>query len=133
MPMRASFMQIASPSPPMPPVTRAILCVMSILLVLVRSLRIASGALFHVAARRGLDRLVLRVAQLLPRRHELAPMGLQPLRPSRPPAARHFPRFRKPALRVGLEPVVHPVAALVLRGGIDGARDVARGAQHELR
>src|SRR5213592_2811820 len=105
MPMPSSFMQMASPRPPMPPVTRAMRCAM------VRLLRFSGygvprpqgflGALPGVLARRGLDRFLPAVAQLLACRHHLAPERLQPFRPHRPPAAGLFLGVGEPLLRVG--------------------------------
>src|SRR6185437_3235051 len=119
MPMRASFMQIASPRPPMPPVTREIRCVIEISSSFVRFvLAPALGALLHVASRRRLDGFVPRVAQALPRGNELPAVGLEPPRPFWPPTARLLLRFLKPCVGIGLERAVHPVAALALGRGI---------------
>src|SRR4051812_108516 len=129
--MPASLMQMASPRPPMPPVTSAIRCV-----IVVSSFFASNGLplhpLLHVAPRRGLHGLVLRIAQLAPRR-DLAPaVPGDPLRPEGPPAASMLRRTRQPLIRIrthggsgrgALGP--DPVAAAVLRGRIDGAGDVA--------
>src|SRR4051812_25273508 len=137
--MPASLMQMASPRPPMPPVTSAIRCV-----IVVSSFFASNGLplrpLLHVAPRRRLDGLVLRIAQLAPRR-DLAPAMLRhPLRPEGPPAARMLRGTREPLIRIRphgrsrritLGP--DPVAAAVLRGRIDGAGDVTGRAQHEFR
>src|SRR5436190_3266843 len=115
MPMRASFMQMASPSPPMPPVTNAMRCVIGLSsLVLGCLVERRSGAFLHVTARCGLDRLVLRVAEALAGRHELPGVRLEPLRPLGPPAARALLRVREPLLRIRDELLARPVAALVL-------------------
>src|SRR5258707_2544542 len=86
MPMRSSFTQTASLSPPMPPVTSAIRCPMCFSSVV----RVVSGAFFRVASRRGLDRLVACVAELLRRGHHWPRVRLEPLHPLRPPASRDF-------------------------------------------
>src|SRR5512135_855109 len=113
--MRASFMQMASPRPPMPPVTRAMRCVMSFSSCggcPIRRLR----ALLHVAPRRGLDGLVACVAELRARGNQLPGMRCEPAHPFWPPAARLLLRFRKPMIRVGFELVVRAVAALAVVG-----------------
>src|SRR5260221_14555950 len=106
--MRSSFTQIASPSPPMPPVTSAIRCPMCFSSVV----RVVSGAFFRVASRRGLDRLVACVAELLRRGHHWPRVRLEPLHPLRPPASRDFLCLDEPFLRVRGEFFVPPVAAL---------------------
>src|ERR1043165_3667174 len=112
--MRSSFMQMASPRPPMPPVTRAMRCAIGTLLLL--------DFFSRVAARRRLDRLATAAAQLLPRGDELAAVRADEARPLGPPAARQLLRVLEPLFRIRTELVVHPVAALVLGGGIDCAR-----------
>src|SRR5258706_15406728 len=107
--MRSSFMQMASPRPPMPPVTNATRCAICSSVVLLETF-------LGVLSRGGLDRLPAPAAQLLPRRHELAAVRPQPLRPYGPPASRQLPPGHEPFFRLGPPPVVHPVAALVLRG-----------------
>src|SRR5687767_8751908 len=147
MPMRASFAQMASPRPPIPPVTSAIRCVMQSSVVFgFGTVPVPSPqspvpaflrSFLHVPARGRLDRLVLGVAELLPRRHLLAAVPLEPRRPRRPPAAGMLLRALQPAVRVvgqlGWLPRRgrHPVAALVLGRGVDGAGDVAGGTQDE--
>src|SRR5690349_6889615 len=132
--MPASLRQMASPRPPMPPVTSAMRCFISFLLL--RFL----DPLLHVAARRGLDRLVLRVSRPLASGDLPAAVLRDPLRPERPPAARMLGRALEPLVRIrshaglfrcGTCPA-NPIAAPVLRRRVDGAGDVARGAEHEL-
>src|SRR4029079_9780376 len=84
------------------------------------------------AAGRGLERLVLRVAQLLARGHELSAVGFQPPGPFGTPATPLFLDIREPLVLVGAELLVHPVAALVLRRGVDRPGDVPGGAEDEL-
>src|SRR5436190_8969144 len=107
MPIRASFMQMASPRPPIPPVTSAMRCAISLPPVcLIRR----SETFLGEAAGRGLEGLVLRVAELLARGHELAAVSLEPLGPLCPPTSRLLLGFREPLVLVSTELVVHPVA-----------------------
>src|SRR5436189_5118521 len=95
-------------------------------------IRLDLRAFLRVTPRRRLDRLAPAAAQLLARGNHLAAVGLEPFGPIAPPAPRQLLRILEPLLGALAEVVVHPVAALVLRRGVDGARDVARGAQDEL-
>src|SRR5262245_7219264 len=86
----------------------------------------------HIAAGRRFDRPVLHVAGLRRRDALAAAVLLQPLRPRRPPAAALFARAGEPLLGVLRIAVGGPETALVPRGRIDHARDMAGRAQHEL-
>src|SRR5258706_16284314 len=114
--MRSSFMQMASPRPPMPPVTNATRCAICSSVVLLETF-------LRVLSRGGLDRLPASAAQLLPPRHELAAVPPQPLRPYGPPASRRLPRRHEPFFGIGTQLVVPPLTALVLRGRVDPAPD----------
>src|SRR3982751_5404750 len=96
MPIFSSFTQMASPRPPMPPVTSAIRFA-----ILLSSLLWVLRPLFHVPSRSGLDRFVLRIAELRARGDALAAVRLDPFRPRGPPAARMLGRLVEPGLRVG--------------------------------
>src|SRR5438094_9641560 len=110
-PIFSSFMQMASPRPPMPPVTSAIRCAIVFLRRVGPGLgSFFSGAFPRVATGRGLDRLRLRVAELLARGNLLARVGLEPLRPFRPPASGTLLGLREPLVGLDAELVVHPVA-----------------------
>src|SRR4051812_10826891 len=114
--MPASLRQIASPRPPMPPVTRAMRC-----FIFISSFGLS--ALLHVASRRGLDRLGPGVPQPLASGDLAAAMLRDPLRPQGPPAAGVLRRALQPFLRLGphagsLRRAIRgadPVAAAVLR------------------
>src|SRR5947208_14014738 len=121
MPMRSRFMQMASAKPPMPPVTSAMRCAMWF----------SSDFFFGVASGRGFQRLLLAVAERLPRGDELAGVRPQPPRPFGPPASRQLLRSDEPLVRLRGLLRVHPVAALALRRRVDGPGDVAARAEDE--
>src|SRR3954469_20237115 len=134
MPIFSSFTEMASPRPPMPPVTSAIRFA-----ILLSSLLWVLRPLFHVSSRSGLDRFVLRVSEPSARGDAFAAVRLGPFRPCGPPAARMLGRLVEPGLRIGphlraLRTVrgTDPVAALVARRGVDRAGDVAGGAEDEV-
>src|SRR6516165_1118298 len=82
----------------------------------------------HVCPRRRSDALVLAIAERLLGRNLLAGLLVQPARPHRPPASRHFLRRLEPSIGIGTLGAVEPVAAFLLGRRIDDACDVSARA-----
>src|SRR5471032_1381710 len=99
---------------------------------LMEGLHLLCAGLPDVAPGRGLDRLVLRIAESLGSRFRLAGLRFQPLHPVCPPAAWVRLCGRKPGFRVDAQFTIGPEAALVLRCGVDHARNMTARAKHEL-
>src|SRR5262244_1458561 len=91
----------------------------------------SSDPVLHIAARRRLQRRVLGAARPRPRLYASAALAREPRVPVVPPAAGAFRGTREPVVGFRRQAVTGPVAALVLRGGIDDAGDVAARPEHE--
>src|SRR5215470_8042128 len=89
--------------------------------------------LLHIAAGGRLDHAEVGVAGLSRRGNGAAGVTFHPGVPIRPPASRIFVSPFKPALRVAIQIVVEPMAALLAGGRIDDAGDVTAGGQNEAR
>src|SRR6476646_8693624 len=85
----------------------------------------------HITAGRRFDRSVFRVAGLRRRLALAAGVRAEPFHPAWPPAALVFLRLRQPSLRILGIRRADPVAAAILRSGIDHAGDVSARAEHE--
>src|SRR4051812_40554852 len=104
---------MASPNPPIPPVTTATRLVM-----LISSENRSHGLRFHIAARRGLELPVPRAADVAPRSDASAAERRQPGAPVRPPASGPCARTVEPAMFSVRHGIVHPVVAPVFRNRI---------------
>src|SRR5690606_6208735 len=144
-------MQMASPRPPIPPVTNATLDIaysspwkntqrrasqlpdsprrhpLSQLPSVVRG----SGPLLDVPTRRRLDRLEFRAAQTTTGSDLLAAVPLQPLDPVQPPAPLLLGRLIEPLAGRRRAEIRGPVAAPVLRCRVDRTGNMAARAEHE--
>src|SRR5207237_4101232 len=85
----------------------------------------------HVAARRRFNRFVFRAAGARRRLALAAAVGIEPFRPAWPPAALVLGGLCQPSLRLSRVGRADPVAAPILRRGIDHAGDMPARAEHE--
>src|SRR5258706_12333477 len=138
-------MQIASPRPPIPPLTSATRCAIlfSSLSDNQTAVEVAvsqsaepnsrSCLLAHVTSRRGVERRIVIVAWPVRCRALRSGLPRQPCTPVRPPASLLLFCTRVPLVRTCALQSVDPVLALVFRRRIDDAGDVAAAAEHEFR
>src|SRR6516165_7022146 len=91
------------------------------------------GFLLHVAAGRGLKRLIVAVARMRWRGDLAAGMTFHPGVPVRPPASRLFLRSLQPIACLGAKIVIDPMAALLAGRRIDHACDVTARRQYKPR
>src|SRR5574343_1576868 len=118
-------MQMASPRPPIPPVTNA---TRNILIPLAE--KCLYRAFLDVTAGSRFDRLVFCTSRFA-RCPLFSRQRFQPSGPVGPPAALLFLGAVQPAFGVLFHIVVDPVAALVLTRRVDHPRDMAGGTEHE--
>src|SRR5690606_2284249 len=136
-PSADSLMQIASPRPPMPPVTRATRVIFlsppDPTASRGRCICGPSGPLLDVSPRRRLDRAEPRVSGALACRHLPPGSRTQPFDPVQPPAARMLLAARQPGFRIDTGFLRRTITAAVAHRRIDRPRDVPAGTQHEAR
>src|SRR3954469_12616111 len=90
-----------------------------------------NDAVAHIAPRRRFDGFVFDIAGACRCLALAAFVRLEPFHPARPPAALVLLGRLQPILGFGRIGLADPVAAAILRGGIDHARDVTARPEDE--